>query len=164
MCTFLLQSGALWDKGLVQFGIVDMDIFDISICLWRVLFVFAKLFWFCPRLPHISPPCTGLIQTSELALPHISAKFVCIEINPNSKVYGANMGPTWCWRDPDGPHIAPMNLAIWELMTWKRFPHYCPFGCEWTGGFHYKGPPMRNVSTLSAPLPFWMCMDWWFPL
>ena len=32
--------------------------------------------------------------------------------DPDSKVYGANMGPTWVLSAPDGPHVGPMNLAI----------------------------------------------------
>ena len=31
---------------------------------------------------------------------------------PDSKVHGANMGPTWVLSGPDGPHVGPMNLAI----------------------------------------------------
>ena len=31
---------------------------------------------------------------------------------PDSKVYGANMGPTWVLSAPDGPHVGPMNFAI----------------------------------------------------
>ena len=31
---------------------------------------------------------------------------------PDSKVHGANMGPTWVMSAPDGPHVGPMNLAI----------------------------------------------------
>ena len=31
---------------------------------------------------------------------------------PDSKVHGANMGPTWILSAPDGPHMGPMNLAI----------------------------------------------------
>ena len=34
--------------------------------------------------------------------------------NPDSRVNGANMGPTWVLSAPDGPHIGPMNLAIRE--------------------------------------------------
>ena len=34
--------------------------------------------------------------------------------NPDSKVHGANMGPTWVLSAPDGPHVGPMNLAIRE--------------------------------------------------
>ena len=33
--------------------------------------------------------------------------------SPNSKVHGANMGPIWVRQDPGGPHVGPMNLAIW---------------------------------------------------
>ena len=32
----------------------------------------------------------------------------------DSKVHGANMGPTWVLSSPGGPHVGPMNLAIWE--------------------------------------------------
>ena len=32
--------------------------------------------------------------------------------NPDSKVHGANMGPTWVLSAPDGPHVGPMSLAI----------------------------------------------------
>ena len=31
---------------------------------------------------------------------------------PDSKVHGANMGPTWGQQDPGGPHVGPMNLTI----------------------------------------------------
>ena len=31
---------------------------------------------------------------------------------PESKVHGANLGPTWVLSAPDGPHVGPMNLAI----------------------------------------------------
>ena len=31
---------------------------------------------------------------------------------PDSKVHGANIGPTWGQQDPGGPHVGPMNLAI----------------------------------------------------
>ena len=33
-------------------------------------------------------------------------------IIPDSKVHGANMGPTWVLSAPDGPHVGPMSLAI----------------------------------------------------
>ena len=28
-------------------------------------------------------------------------------------VHGANMGPIWGRQDPGGPHVGPMNFAIW---------------------------------------------------
>ena len=36
------------------------------------------------------------------------------ENSPDSKVHGANMGPTWGRQDPGGPHVGHMNLAIWD--------------------------------------------------
>ena len=37
-------------------------------------------------------------------------------IIPDSKVHGANMGPIWGRQDPGGPHIGPMNFAIWDAL------------------------------------------------
>ena len=35
---------------------------------------------------------------------------------PDSKVHGANVGPTWGRQDPGGPHVGHTNFAIWVLM------------------------------------------------
>ena len=34
--------------------------------------------------------------------------------NPDSKVHGANMGPSWVLSAPTGPHVGPMNFVIGE--------------------------------------------------
>ena len=36
---------------------------------------------------------------------------------PDSKVHGANMGPTWVLSAPDGPLVGPMNLAIRDVIN-----------------------------------------------
>ena len=33
----------------------------------------------------------------------------------DSKVYGANVGPTCGRQDPAGPHVGHMNIAIWDM-------------------------------------------------
>ena len=37
--------------------------------------------------------------------------------NPDSKVHGANMGPTWDLSALCEPHVGPMNFAILEVNT-----------------------------------------------
>ena len=32
---------------------------------------------------------------------------------PDNKLHGANMGSIWVLSAPDGPHVSPMNFAIW---------------------------------------------------
>ena len=41
---------------------------------------------------------------------------------PASKVYGANIGPTWGREDPGGPHVGSVNFVIWVLMPshWRQ--------------------------------------------
>ena len=36
---------------------------------------------------------------------------------PDSKVHGANMGPSWGRQDPRGPHLGPMSFPIWIYIT-----------------------------------------------
>ena len=45
---------------------------------------------------------------------HATAVFILGQgvSSPDSKVHGANMGPTWVLAAPDGPHVGPMNLFI----------------------------------------------------
>ena len=40
-----------------------------------------------------------------------------MDTNPDSKVHGANMGLIWGRQVPDGPHVDPMNFAIWEHLA-----------------------------------------------
>ena len=45
---------------------------------------------------------------------------ICINI-PDIKVHEANTGPIWGRQDPDGPHVSPVNFAIWVKMgEWFR--------------------------------------------
>ena len=44
--------------------------------------------------------------------------------NPDSKIHGATMGPTWDLSAPDGPHVGPMNLAIRESMLSNIYGYY----------------------------------------
>ena len=46
--------------------------------------------------------------------------FATYYASPDSKVHGANMGLIWGRQDPDGPHVDPMNFAIWVMSTVKR--------------------------------------------
>ena len=32
------------------------------------------------------------------------------------------MGPIWGRQDPGGPHVGPMNFAIWEIITENLYP------------------------------------------
>ena len=48
---------------------------------------------------------------------------------PDSKIHGANMGPIWGRQDPGGPHVGPMNFAIWDedcymiIIKWSHELH-----------------------------------------
>ena len=50
--------------------------------------------------------------------------------NPDSKVHQANMGPFWGRQDPRGPHVGPMNLAIWEIAVCACSSLKCSFFSE----------------------------------
>ena len=33
---------------------------------------------------------------------------------PDGKVHGANIGLIWGRQDSGGPHVGPMNFAVWD--------------------------------------------------
>ena len=51
----------------------------------------------------------------------LETDLIWINIKADIKVHGANMGPIWGRNDPGGPHVDPMNFAIWE-----RIPMHHP--------------------------------------
>ena len=59
----------------------------------------------------------NLLAQVTLISPHGEYSISAKPFNPNtdSKVHGANMGPTWVLSVRDGPHVGPMNLAIREV-------------------------------------------------
>ena len=44
-----------------------------------------------------------------------------VNVVPDSKVHGANMGPIWDRQDPGGPHVGHMNFAIWDMRHGLQF-------------------------------------------
>ena len=56
--------------------------------------------------------CTHLTVDQQRSVAVMNGKRAMILTVPDSKVHGANMGPTWVLSAPDGPHVGPMNLAI----------------------------------------------------
>ena len=53
-----------------------------------------------------------LMSTKNICAQNTNCCLHLLEGYPDSKVYGANMGPTWVLSAPDGPHVGPMNFAI----------------------------------------------------
>ena len=49
---------------------------------------------------------------------------------PDSKVHGGKMGPIWGRQDPGGPHVGPMNFAIWVCLILKPLVELGPI--SWT--------------------------------
>ena len=44
-------------------------------------------------------------------------------IIPDSKVHGAIMRPIWGLQDPGGPHVCPIDFAIWDGRVLSIFSH-----------------------------------------
>ena len=67
---------------------------------------------FLELLSSTSVICCSYLQY--LILKDGRSKFPYTDNTPDSKVRGANMGPTWGRKDPGGPHVGHMNIAIWD--------------------------------------------------
>ena len=78
--------------------------------------------WISYFIPHfvmyvIIYSCGDLVYYLSIFIKRVPGR-----IYPDSKVQGANMGPTWVLSAPDGPHVGPMNLAIRVKITLRSKP------------------------------------------
>ena len=79
--------------------------------------------------------------------------------SPDSKVHGANMGPTWDLSAPDGPRVGLMNLAI-RVGTWK----FKRCGCDRKPMLNRRVPsdPSSEAIACLAALTQYMCCVIWY--
>ena len=74
--------------------------------LWMISIIHARMS--VGEKPKRSIPY-GLVDGKS----YLFFKKKCIRF-PDSKVHGASMGFIWGRQDPGGPHVGPMNFAIWD--------------------------------------------------
>ena len=86
-------------------------LYYISTLIWQR---HVKLFLMKIKRP---PYIVNLMVANDLVMQAVrSQQPWCVY--QDSKVHGANMGPTWVLSAPDGPHVGPMNLAIRGWPCW----------------------------------------------
>ena len=80
---------------------------------------------FYPRIALVAPSPGRYKGKQNRLFIRIIDFFEYIVIIPDSKVHWANMGPIWGRQDPDGPHVGPMNFAIWDVnLKWVTLAKY----------------------------------------
>ena len=81
--------------------------------LFDILNVFYSTgeYWYCLKPRAMSLKGNPLYLSSNL-----KKKKDVFEHSLDSKVHGANMGPTWVMSAPCWPHVGPMKLVISEVM------------------------------------------------
>ena len=60
---------------------------------------------------------TNLVSTATAVYEQSGPSASLLLTYSDSKVHGANVGPTWILWATDGPHVGPMNLAIWVVIS-----------------------------------------------
>ena len=98
---------------------------------WQYFFISKPQF----RYIFLDVPCFLFRSCFVVVILSVLSRLVrSIHNDPDSKVHGANMGPIWGRQDPGGPHVGPMNLAIWGYKSglFHRFKgnHSCPWVSE----------------------------------
>ena len=94
-----------------EYGIFCRTAFEVIMSPWMVVFVLSCA---CDireerhNEQRYFKWSTLMSGTAEIYLIDVKHSY----IYPDSKVHGADMGPTWLLSDPDGSNVGPMNLAI----------------------------------------------------
>ena len=92
----LTLSGQLWAVYLEYFFIENFQGPIMYVWGSKVL-ANERSCYICSILFHWLRPCSAIARKHTYQ---------------DSKIHGANMGPTWFLSAPGGPHVGPMNLAI----------------------------------------------------
>ena len=91
--------------------------------VWVCFYLFRK---YCVFIRHFEMSDANVIACICVVITYEwSQLLLCMQKlnkDPDSKVHGANMGTIWGRQDPGGPHVGPMNFAIWgqfSMCKWK---------------------------------------------
>ena len=79
---------------------------------WSILMIY--MVYFCPTISssfHLAHLCHSLGKVQQFLGMHRCRRWKVYSA-PDSKVHGANMGPTWALSAPDCAHVGPTNPAI----------------------------------------------------
>ena len=141
---------------LQSLHILHHDTYDwlLNACLgWSSncqFFLLSKLgnceFWFC-----VSAICSHIVSIHMISTTHNALTMKLCHICPESKVHGANIGPTWVLSAPDGPHVSPRNLVIrvciyyiWHSKRWILGKYVSKLE-SWLGTAHLQLSPARGI-------------------
>ena len=83
-----------------------VDTFDLTVAI-------------IPGVCSYQPIVISIFFKRQTTLPPSVASVSTRTSNLEGKIHGANMGPFWGPQEPGGPHVGPMNFAIWGY-TWTR--------------------------------------------
>ena len=94
---------------IYSISIVDISITNFFYSKWHLVFSYMVIALIAYQLHR----CHWLTTVTLFFLYKIESPYQLIS---DSKVHGANVGPTWGRQDPGGPHVGPMNFAIWDVL------------------------------------------------
>ena len=63
---------------------------------------------------------TSLLRNVFAGIVSMNRIAICLHGNPDSKVHGAYMGPTWVLSAQDGPNVGPLNRVIREPVFYLK--------------------------------------------
>ena len=101
----------LWCHHLQQSWHHDNSQFTLSLQCYNSCFCLYFVDILCWERKVGEATALALQELLEGVIVLISKAFT--DNNPDSKVHGVNIGPIWGQQDPGGPHVGPMNFAIW---------------------------------------------------
>ena len=108
------------DKHKYAYLVLCLSPYGIAFCFVLTLCIYKR--------------ATGCLNTSTVhptTYAHGSRKLWYVV--PDSKVYGANMGPIWGRQDPCGPHVGSLNFVIWDgyiKNSWWIHVPYLPLSIQ----------------------------------
>ena len=85
---------------------------SVTVILWQNAFgeMSKSHGMYCTFVTYVKLTCIKQQQITVCIIQNVCSILGCF---PDGKVHGANIGPILGRKDRGGPHVGPMNLAIW---------------------------------------------------
>ena len=83
-----------------------------------------------------------------------------VNSSPDSKAHGANMGPIWGRQDPGGPHVGPMNFAIWVHSLQDRDNRGTVLKFKYLIAITMYDAELTNIHTVTEKQHWHTILDW----
>ena len=124
----------------------DPELWCFILCVpeqtgYAIVLIVTSLQWIFSKICLYKPHSSLVMDRQQVSfitskLDYVQCGHMCNPI-PDRKVHGASMGPIWDRQDPGGPHVGPINFALWDVILDRAITVPACIRSHFAGHYHF---------------------------